>query len=104
MHEGVHRKTSAVLPRKAFVLLRQTVAEFFERASQVRRVVRRVNAVVQMNLHLAEALRLQPRHPFQNARVILFGWIKIRVAKRRAVVVAHGLADGACLLTPTVEP
>jgi hypothetical protein len=59
---------------------------------------------MKMNLHLAEAITLQLGHPIEQGRVILLAWIKKRVTKRSAFVIAHGAADLSRQLAPTLKP
>src|ERR1051326_3440879 len=67
--EGVLRLGRAVLARKTLVLFGQRVAELDERAAEVRSVVRRFDAVVQVDFDLTEAFGLQFGHAPEYARV-----------------------------------
>src|SRR5215213_416031 len=59
--------------------------------------------MMQMNFRFAQTFRLKLRQLVKNWGEILFSRVKIRVAKFRAVGVAHGFADGARLFLPIVE-
>src|SRR5262245_2801850 len=103
MHERVSRLPRPVEPRKAAVLLGEQVTKLYERPPQILRRVGPFHAVMQVNLHFAEAVRFQFGQPLDERTVILLAGIKVRVAERRPVAISRHLARGAGLLTPFIH-
>jgi aminopeptidase C len=87
MHERVSRLPHPVEPRKAAVLFGEQITKLFERPPQILRSIWSFHAVMQMNLHLAEAVRFQFGQSLEERAVILLAGIKVCVAERRAVTV-----------------
>src|SRR5262249_55114430 len=102
MHERISRLPHSIEPRKALVLFREQVAELFERPPQVLRRVRPLDAVMQMNLHFAEAVRFQFCQSFEQRAVILLGRIEVGMTERRSVAIAYRAAGGAGLFEPFI--
>src|SRR5262245_45346423 len=85
------------------MLVGQNIAILFESTSQVSFGIWLTNAMVQVDLHFAEAGFLHLGHPIQDPAIVLFDWIEVCVAKRSAVMISHCLANCLRLLVPTIE-
>ena len=89
MHKRVSRLPHSIEPRKAAVLFGEQVTKLFERPPQILRRVGPFHAVMQMNLHFAEAVRFQFGQSLDERAVILLGGIKVGVAERRPIAVSR---------------
>jgi hypothetical protein len=90
-------------PRETLVFLSQNVAKGFQGLPAIRRAVRLVDPVVQVNFDFPQTFRLQLRQPLQQRRLVLLGGIKIGVAEARAVAILNRPADRAGLFVPVVQ-
>jgi hypothetical protein len=85
------------------VLLRKDITKVRKHAPRVLSGVRFLDAVVKVDLDLADSFRLQSRNHLESAAFVLFGGKEIGVSKRSAVVVADGIAGAPGQLAPALK-
>src|ERR1044072_5787406 len=103
VNKCVTRSAGFLISREAAVLVNQHVAKTRQHLPRVFRSVRLVYAVVHVNLDLAKAFTLHAGKQLEKRVIILLGRIEVRMTKRRAVMIANGIAKLSSLFPPSLD-
>src|ERR1043165_1076457 len=103
MHEGVARRLVALDARETSVT-GERVSELKKRAARVLFRVRMLDAVMQVNLHLAPPVMAMPGQTFHQRFFILLSRREIGVTKRKAFHIAPRPENFRIQATPLFKP
>src|SRR5215467_9992392 len=104
MNEPIHRVGRFGPPRQAFVFCREDVPKLDQGCTKVVGSIRVLDTMVQVDFDFTKALCLHSSHHSEQAVIVLFAGVEIRMSKRNTIRTLDSLAKGESFLCPQVDP